>query len=114
MLPPPTRLPAPVRFPPPRSPAYHEQLARPAYHEQLASPAYHEQLTRPAALGRPAAPQLSQQAGNGRHAAAASGTIDRHASRFVRWRPDKAPRDCDFDQLSPPEEFSLDEILVTR
>jgi ATP-dependent DNA ligase len=38
----------------------------------------------------------------------------RHASRFLRWRPDKAPRSCDFDQLSPPEEFSLDDILVTR
>ncbi|HVC42675.1 MAG TPA: ATP-dependent DNA ligase [Candidatus Saccharimonadales bacterium] len=38
----------------------------------------------------------------------------RHASRFLRWRPDKAPRSCDFDQLSPPEAFSLDDILVTR
>jgi ATP-dependent DNA ligase len=38
----------------------------------------------------------------------------RHASRFLRWRPDKAPRSCDFDQLSPPEEFALNDILVTR
>lgn len=38
----------------------------------------------------------------------------RHASRFLRWRPDKAPKSCDFDQLSAPEEFSLDDILVTR
>jgi ATP-dependent DNA ligase len=38
----------------------------------------------------------------------------RHASRFLRWRPDKDPRSCDFDQLSPPEAFSLDDILVTR
>lgn len=38
----------------------------------------------------------------------------RHASRFLRWRPDKDPSNCDFDQLSPPEEFSLNEILVTR
>ena len=37
----------------------------------------------------------------------------RHASRFLRWRPDKAPRDCDFDQLSPPEAFALEDILVT-
>ncbi len=37
----------------------------------------------------------------------------RHASRFLRWRPDKAPRDCDFDQLSPPEAFALADILVT-
>ena len=27
----------------------------------------------------------------------------RHASRFLRWRPDKAPKSCDFDQLSPPK-----------
>lgn len=38
----------------------------------------------------------------------------RHASRFLRWRPDKGPRSCDFDQLSPPEAFSLDDILVAR
>jgi ATP-dependent DNA ligase len=38
----------------------------------------------------------------------------RHASRFLRWRPDKAPRSCDFDQLSPPEAFALKDILVTR
>jgi ATP-dependent DNA ligase len=38
----------------------------------------------------------------------------RHASRFLRWRPDKAPRSCDFDQLSPPEAFALNDILVTR
>jgi len=36
----------------------------------------------------------------------------RHASRFLRWRPDKAPRDCDFGQLSPPEAFSLQDILL--
>ncbi len=38
----------------------------------------------------------------------------RHASRFLRWRPDKDPRSSNFDQLSPPEAFSLDDILVTR
>jgi ATP-dependent DNA ligase len=38
----------------------------------------------------------------------------RHASRFLRWRPDKAPKSCDYDQLSPPEEFALNDILVTR
>ncbi len=36
----------------------------------------------------------------------------RHASRFLRWRPDKAPGDCDFEQLSPPEAFSLQDILL--
>jgi ATP-dependent DNA ligase len=36
----------------------------------------------------------------------------RHAARFLRWRPDKDPRACTFDQLSPPEAFSLEEIIV--
>ncbi len=37
----------------------------------------------------------------------------RHASRFLRWRVDKDPRECTFDQLTPPEQFSLDEIVVS-
>ncbi|MEA2646740.1 MAG: hypothetical protein QOE92_1823 [Chloroflexota bacterium] len=36
----------------------------------------------------------------------------RHAARFLRWRPDKDPRDCDFAQLEPPKDFSLDDILT--
>ena len=35
----------------------------------------------------------------------------RHAARFLRWRTDKDPRDCDFGQLEPPSSFSLDDIL---
>jgi ATP-dependent DNA ligase len=35
----------------------------------------------------------------------------RHAARFLRWRTDKDPRDCDFAQLEPPTAFSLDDIL---
>lgn len=27
----------------------------------------------------------------------------RHATRFERWRPDKQPRECSFEQLAPPE-----------
>jgi ATP-dependent DNA ligase len=36
----------------------------------------------------------------------------RHASRFLRWRPDKRPRECTFDQLSAPEAFRLEDIIV--
>ena len=36
----------------------------------------------------------------------------RHASRFLRWREDKSPRDCTFEQLAPPEAFALQEILA--
>ena len=36
----------------------------------------------------------------------------RHAARFLRWRPDRDPHSCTFEQLAPPEEFSLDDIVV--
>jgi ATP-dependent DNA ligase len=41
------------------------------------------------------------------------GSRFRHASRFLRWRPDKAPKDCTFEQLAPPERFALEDIVVT-
>ena len=33
----------------------------------------------------------------------------RHATTFARWRPDKSPLDCRYDQLeeTAPAEFSL-------
>jgi ATP-dependent DNA ligase len=31
-----------------------------------------------------------------------SGNRFRHGTRFLRWRPDKSPRQCTFDQLAPP------------
>ncbi|HXF37063.1 MAG TPA: ATP-dependent DNA ligase [Actinomycetota bacterium] len=35
----------------------------------------------------------------------------RHTAQFVRWRPDRDPRSCTFDQLEEPVRFDLDEIL---
>jgi ATP-dependent DNA ligase len=35
----------------------------------------------------------------------------RHAARFLRWRTDKDPADCDFAQLEPPESFAFDDIF---
>ena len=32
-----------------------------------------------------------------------SGRRFRHGTRFVRWRPDKAPRQCTFEQIAQPE-----------
>src|SRR5204862_8118641 len=32
-----------------------------------------------------------------------SGGRFRHGTRFVRWRPDKAPRQCTFEQIDRPE-----------
>lgn len=34
----------------------------------------------------------------------------RHGARFVRWRPDKAPEDCTYDQFQPPAPFKLSDI----
>jgi ATP-dependent DNA ligase len=36
----------------------------------------------------------------------------RHASTFQRWRTDKAPKDCKFSQLLPPNPFSLAKIVA--
>lgn len=34
----------------------------------------------------------------------------RHGTTFLRWRRDKDPADCTFEQFEPPRPFSLDEI----
>ncbi len=39
-----------------------------------------------------------------------SGPRFRHASRFLRWRPDKAPEDCTLDQLDRPRGVAIDEV----
>jgi ATP-dependent DNA ligase len=38
----------------------------------------------------------------------------RHAARFLRWRPDKAPRECTYEQLAPVHPFSLEDVLGCR
>lgn len=35
----------------------------------------------------------------------------RHTAQFNRWRPDRDPRSCTFEQLESPVTFSLDDIL---
>jgi ATP-dependent DNA ligase len=35
----------------------------------------------------------------------------RHTTQFVRWRPDREPRSCTYDQLEEPVSFNLTEIL---
>jgi ATP-dependent DNA ligase len=35
----------------------------------------------------------------------------RHTAQFSRWRPDRAPASCTYDQLAEPTSFSLTEIL---
>ena len=35
----------------------------------------------------------------------------RHTGQFVRWRPDRDPRSCTFEQLEEPVTYDLAEIL---
>jgi len=35
----------------------------------------------------------------------------RHAVRFMRWRPDRDPRSCTFDQLDEPLNYDLYDVL---
>ena len=38
----------------------------------------------------------------------------RHAATFLRWRPDKQPRDCRYDQLEVTKPYELDRVFATR
>jgi bifunctional non-homologous end joining protein LigD len=35
----------------------------------------------------------------------------RHTGQFVRWRPDRTPESCTYDQLEQPVNFNLEDIL---
>jgi ATP-dependent DNA ligase len=38
----------------------------------------------------------------------------RHATTFLRWRPDKRPEDCRYDQLETTKPYQLDEVFATK
>ncbi|OMC05276.1 ATP-dependent DNA ligase [Mycobacterium sp. NS-7484] len=38
----------------------------------------------------------------------------RHAVKFLRWRPDREPSSCTFDQLDTPLNYDLYDVLETR
>jgi ATP-dependent DNA ligase len=40
------------------------------------------------------------------------GTRFRHTAQFVRWRPDRDPESCGFDQLEEPVRFNLADVLA--
>ena len=40
------------------------------------------------------------------------GTRFRHTAQFKRWRPDRDPRSCTFEQLESPVRFDLGEVLT--
>jgi ATP-dependent DNA ligase len=35
----------------------------------------------------------------------------RHTAQFVRWRPDRTPKSCTYEQLEQPITFSLADIM---
>ena len=37
----------------------------------------------------------------------------RHTAQFNRWRPDRDPRSCTYEQLEEPVKFDLADILAT-
>ncbi|MDD9207234.1 ATP-dependent DNA ligase [Georgenia sp. 10Sc9-8] len=41
------------------------------------------------------------------------GTRFRHTAQFRRWRPDRIPESCTFDQLEEPVKFDLADVLAT-
>ncbi len=42
------------------------------------------------------------------------GTRFRHGARFLRWRPDKLPKDCRYDQLEVTPAYELDQVFSAR
>jgi ATP-dependent DNA ligase len=36
----------------------------------------------------------------------------RHSARFERWRPDRTPQSCTYDQFEVPEPLTLDEVFA--
>jgi ATP-dependent DNA ligase len=41
-----------------------------------------------------------------------SGGRFRHGTRFLRWRPDKAPRQCTMEQVSQESRATLEMLLA--
>lgn len=39
------------------------------------------------------------------------GSRFRHTAQFKRWRPDREPRSCTYEQLEEPVRFDLAELL---
>jgi ATP-dependent DNA ligase len=42
------------------------------------------------------------------------GTRFRHTAQFKRWRPDRDPTSCGYDQLEEPVSYDLGKVLTTR
>jgi ATP-dependent DNA ligase len=42
------------------------------------------------------------------------GSRFRHAATFLRWRPDRSPEDCRYDQLEVTTPYQLEKVFATR
>jgi ATP-dependent DNA ligase len=42
------------------------------------------------------------------------GTRFRHAAHFKRWRPDKKPQECRYDQLEVTPAYELERVFGAR
>ena len=42
------------------------------------------------------------------------GSRFRHAAQFLRWRPDKRPPDCRYDQLEVTPAYELERVFRAR
>jgi ATP-dependent DNA ligase len=40
------------------------------------------------------------------------GSRFRHTAQFERWRPDREPTSCTFDQLDRPVAYDLSDVIV--
>ena len=38
----------------------------------------------------------------------------RHTAQFLRWRPDRDPRSCTYDQFEETVSYDLADVLATR
>ena len=38
----------------------------------------------------------------------------RHTAQFKRWRPDRDPRSCNYEQLERPIRFDVESVLAGR
>jgi ATP-dependent DNA ligase len=42
------------------------------------------------------------------------GTRFRHTAQFRRWRPDRDPESCTYEQLEEPVSYNLSDVLLSR
>jgi hypothetical protein len=57
-------------------------------------------------------PSKGSQLANRTTAGLRASLVSRTAAQFVRWRPDRDPRSCTFEQLEVPHAYDLAQVLA--